>query len=173
MGKSCRDLCAACGTVGVGHGSHLRSNSGYVGSHSALTDSMPSIRSQEVRTAKLASKVLSRDHIGKAPSDIEAAALITRPQPRIASMPLAQCHSYISSSLLPNPPNGTVISMMCGNVRSIFSICFGSVGSLYRGMACRKKVGAAIRDNGSPGLDAPGRDGLNPSNSGPRFAFPT
>jgi hypothetical protein len=37
---------------------------------------MPSIRSQEVRTAKLASKVLSRDHIGKAPSDIEAAILI-------------------------------------------------------------------------------------------------
>jgi hypothetical protein len=34
---------------------------------------MPSIRSQKVRTAKLASKVLSRDHIGKAPSDIEAA----------------------------------------------------------------------------------------------------
>ena len=35
----------------MGHGSHLRSNSGYVGSHSALTDSTPSIRSQRVRTA--------------------------------------------------------------------------------------------------------------------------
>src|SRR4030095_13210635 len=29
-----------------------------------------------------------------------------RPLPRIASMPLAQCHSYMSSSFLPKPPNG-------------------------------------------------------------------
>ena len=72
-------------------GSHLRSNSGYVGSHS-VTDSMPSIRSQEVRTAKLASKVLSRDHIGKAPSDIEAAILIA---------PAATAHCFDVSRPVP------------------------------------------------------------------------
>ena len=53
---------------------------------------MPSIRSQKVRTAKLVNKVLSRDHIGKAPSDIEAAILIA---------PAATAHCFDVSRPVP------------------------------------------------------------------------